>query len=313
MNILTTNKEVPAAKRLPEPRPGDIYAALTELGLTNNAKGAADELFILCPYHQDRTIGSFSINLRTGLNACFSCGQGGSFHKFLMAARSVSRQEARRWCLQRLIVTTDTRLETITRDALPEINEASLALFTEPPEWVCEARRISVAACKAREILWKPAPGSGSWIFPIRDPCRGNQLLGWQEKQGHAVCNYPPGVPVKSALSGWGTCEDDRGKVALVESPLDVAVMWEAGFPSVLASYGATVSAQQLDFIEEKFSGLILAFDDDHAGWEATDKIMRLPMSIPRWVFQYRDTWTGKDPGELDVQQIQWGMRHPLC
>ena len=300
-------------KNLPEPRPGDILGALTELGLTDGAKGAADELFILCPYHDDRTIGSFSINLRTGLNSCFACGQGGSFHKFLMAARSISRQEARRWCLRRLIATTDTRLETAGHDEVPGINEASLALFTYPPDWACASRAVTVAACKAREILWNPA--NSSWIFPIRDPCQGNQLMGWQEKyENHRrMVNYPAGVAVKSALSGWGTCEDDRGKVALVESPLDVAVLWEAGFPAVLASYGSTVGSQQLDFIEEKFSCLILALDDDNAGWEATDKIMRRPMSIPRQVFQYRDTWKGKDPGELDVQQIQWGMRHLLC
>ena len=303
-----------AVKNMPEPRPGDILAALTELGVTDGAKGAADELFILCPYHDDRTIGSFSINLRTGLNSCFSCRQGGSFHKFLMAASPIpmNRQQARRWCLQRLIATTDTREETATPDS-PVINEASMALFTEPPNWACENKKITVAACKAREILWNPV--NGSWIFPIRDPYDRGKLLGWQEKhqRHHAVINYPPGVRVKSALFGWETCEQNRGRVTLVESPLDAAVMWEAGFPCALSSYGSMVSDTQLDLLEEKYAGLILAMDDDHAGWEATDRIMRRPMSIPRHVFQYLETWKGKDPGELDGDQIRWGMRHLLC
>jgi len=41
-----------------------------------------DELFCLCPFHNDKSIGSFSININTGLYHCFSCFASGSILSF---------------------------------------------------------------------------------------------------------------------------------------------------------------------------------------------------------------------------------------
>ncbi len=50
-------------------------------------KGATNprgqEYKVLCPFHQDRTEGSFSINGNTGLYNCYSCGAKGNIYGYV--------------------------------------------------------------------------------------------------------------------------------------------------------------------------------------------------------------------------------------
>jgi hypothetical protein len=291
-----------------EPRPGDIVAALGELGLLEDARISGAEAYILCPYHPDRRIGSFSISLDTGACYCFSCGNGGSFLRFLMTSRHMSRDEARRWCLSRLITIhppghDDHPGSRPGTPRIPEVSEASLAVYQPAPG----TRNASAESCQALGILHDPV--SGSLIFPVR--AHDGRLLGWQEKNRHRIRNHPRGVPVKSCLFGWHLVTPGSS-IALVESPLDTAVMRDAGFQAV-ASYGAGVSDEQLAMIAERCSRLILALDDDPAGWNATSRILRRPSHIPVRVFGYGPSPAGKDPGELGHAAIRRGMRNLLC
>lgn len=291
--------------RKPEPRPGDILAALHELGAAADAKVSGGDIYVLCPYHDDRSVGSFAISLETGLNYCFACGNGGSFHRYLTASQGMSRTGARRWCLSRLISTTEPERPAGTRI---EISEASLALFTEPPAHVLADKAVTAQACRALGILWDPA--KSDWIFPVRDSWTG-RLYGWQAKHGRYMSNRPDEIPVKSCLFGWGQVPPG-GQVVLVESPLDTAVMHDAGYVAV-SSYGAVITDAQLELITGRCSSLVLALDDDKAGWKATDQIWRKLRSIPVRVFSYGDAPLGKDPGELDDDSIRWGMENLLC
>lgn len=51
----------------------DISTILSRLGLKIEDKNNV-EVFILCPFHNDKTYGSFSINSQTGAWGCYSCG-----------------------------------------------------------------------------------------------------------------------------------------------------------------------------------------------------------------------------------------------
>ena len=41
----------------------------------------------LCPFHEDQTVGNFSVNPAKGMYKCFACGAGGDAIKFLMEYR----------------------------------------------------------------------------------------------------------------------------------------------------------------------------------------------------------------------------------
>lgn len=53
--------------------------------------------YCLCPFHEDRHIGSFVINPRTNTCHCFSCGQGGDAIAFLMRHERLTYPDALRW------------------------------------------------------------------------------------------------------------------------------------------------------------------------------------------------------------------------
>ena len=66
-------------------------AVSTLSGQLRQAKWQGDELYALCPFHDDRHVGSFSVN-RTGAYYCFVCGAQGGIHK-LMHRLGVKDQE----------------------------------------------------------------------------------------------------------------------------------------------------------------------------------------------------------------------------
>lgn len=47
----------------------------------DRAEVRGDELYALCPYHDDRHVGSFSVNRHTGRYFCFACGARGGVHQ----------------------------------------------------------------------------------------------------------------------------------------------------------------------------------------------------------------------------------------
>ena len=59
----------------------DIVAVISDF-LDLQKRGI--EYVCLCPFHDDHTIGNFSINPAKGVYKCFSCGAGGDSIAFLM-------------------------------------------------------------------------------------------------------------------------------------------------------------------------------------------------------------------------------------
>lgn len=53
-------------------------------------------LDIICPYHNDKHLGSCSVEINTGVINCYSCGNTGHIFKLLMDERSLSGKEAYR-------------------------------------------------------------------------------------------------------------------------------------------------------------------------------------------------------------------------
>jgi DNA primase len=99
----------------------------------------------------------------------------------------------------------------------------------------------------------------------------------------------------------------------LVESPLDVCYIHSLGSVhrySAVASYGANVSDAQLELIRKSgATSLVLALDNDLAGLEGTRSVLERAAQkhIPTYLFDY-GLCLGKDPGEMDWDQIKRGL-----
>lgn len=263
---------------------------------------------MLCPYHDDRHAGSFSVSLGTGQNYCFSCDTGGGFDRIVQNVLGCDTFTARRWCRDRAYDTDvpfdheELEYGSGKIDTSEQVNEASLVLYTAPPLDALESRQIDAETAAAFGLLWD----NGTWIIPVRDPHSG-ALWGWQAKHDKFFRNYPKGVPKSLTLFGLG-CFRDGDVAVLVESPLDAVRLASAGVPGALSSFGVGISDDQLALIRQRASGLVLALDNDMPGMNKTVDILRSEKRMDIQVFNYGACPEAKDVGEMPDDACRWGM-----
>lgn len=285
-----------------------IEDALRELGI-DDYKIIGDEAIARCPSHDDRHP-SWSINLRSGVHHCFSCGFAGNLASLVAHSLEIPYTEAVIWCNTKLgwaraqYWREDVNLRNYAPAKL-KLTEASLALFTEPPIELLIQRGITREAAQQFGVLWDEE--KQSWIFPIRDPYT-HDLWGWQIKNGRTYRGYPAGVRKSETLYGLQAFEYGSPAI-LVESPIDVVRLYCAGFRGGLASYGVSVSAAQFAIILNITDSLTVALDNDLPGVGETTRICK-EFTIPELrVFNYGSV-SAKDPGELIDEEILEGMQN---
>ena len=151
----------------------------------------------------------------------------------------------------------------------------------------------------------------GGWVLPIRHPDT-HGLRGWQVKAIAVLdgdTGTTKGTEKSRTLFGIDAFEPGNS-VILVESPLDVAVLRTFGVPA-LASFGAGVSQAQRQLLADRSSKVILAMDNDRAGRESTDKLIKAPEFSGKelYRFNYEAAPDAKDPGDMSDDEIREALR----
>lgn len=301
--------------------PNDVMAALEALGIEAEEHG--NEATSLCPNpeHHDRRP-SWSCNLDTGEHHCFACGFGGSFAFLVGKMLGKTRGDAQTWILERKVKDTAAGVLPGVRNK-PEaahISEADLWPFTEPPAGALASRGLTAEACRAYDVRWDNA--REMWITVVRD--KRGKLLGWQEKNARHFNNHPKFLVKSASLFGWGLVP--RGStVLLVESPLDAPYALPAcpGGVIPVSTYGAAVSRQQVELLTIRASRIILALDNDDAGWKSVVGIGAAFGTVPVSVFDYGTAEHSpdlvyiaepddRDPGNLSMDELAWGIEHAI-
>jgi DNA primase len=282
----------------------DITTALGKLGIDYTVRG--EEAIACCPAHDDRSP-SWSINLTTGMHHCFSCGFGGGFARLVSQVRGTSYHDSKLWVTrERVRAGTAPRTTQSAPDSSWKYTEAALYSYGSPPASELERRHLAAGVCELFNILWDAV--KGAWIFPIRDPRTGD-LWGWQEKDGHVFRNRPRTVPKSRSVFGLRALEQGCRPV-LVESPVDTARLYTAGIRGGVSSYGVSVSDYQLTPLLKRDGEIVLALDNDAAGFRETQRLARRLYGRVL-MFNYGDS-TAKDAGEMTDKEIRWGMENLL-
>lgn len=312
--------------------PADVEGAVAALGL-DIWKVDDFEVHCVCPKHLERTgkedrNPSFSVNRTTGLMGCWSCQYGGTFMKLVMDLKYPNNAfAASRWIrsfgvdLQAKVETLkpwDERRTTTSHDDDDDVDIPGLyAMYTDPPTKAMDLRQISHEAARHYGIRWDER--KRAWITPIHDP--EGRLLGWQSKaqDGRFFRNFPAGVAKGKTL--FGLAQFPHGEAAvLLESPLDVARLYSAGFEGGLSSYGVHFTDVQMRILSEVTDKLIAAFDNDKEGRLAERLLLygdrkagrkAWARSINTWFLNYSGI-TAKDVGDMDDDQIEWAMTHAV-
>jgi hypothetical protein len=293
--------------------PEDLESALDEIGI-ERGRSSAREVWALCPNpdHEDSRPTNYSISRETGAGYCFSCGYRHA--SFATLAAPILRLDG--WAMSKWIrARGGTLTARLARtEGEPEVSRqktptgfslaSQIAVYsTEIPEDALVARRITADAAREYGVRWDAE--QEAFVLPIFSP--SGDLLGWQTRAKPRPKNHPRGIEKSSTLFG---IEIFRGpRMVLVESPLDAVRFWSAGIDGAVASFGARVSRAQLRLIFSRAERLLLALDDDEAGHRMTDEICeKYGKRLPIHVFSY-EGW-GKDPGELDDDELLAGIRH---
>lgn len=297
------------------PIPGDVLSCLDELGV-RVLKIKDGEAWTYCPGHferlgrQERAPNKFSVNLSTGQHSCFSCGFSGSFVTLVQEVLNVDRTDAETWVrsrggierVRRYLQSSTEREQLIPRR---EWNESRLALFSAPPVCARDKRRISSGSVERYGVLWDRENLEGpSWILPIRDPDT-YELWGYQEKSEEGwVTNKPARIAKSETLFGIDCL--DSSMAVLLESPLDCLRLYTAGIRGGVASFGAKVSAKQMDLLFDRVATVIVALDNDEPGRVAARRLKSMYMRSGKTIrFINYENISSKDIGEPEVTDVQ--------
>lgn len=292
-----------------------VEDALEALGV-EIVGASGDEIQCFCPVHhltkgRAQSEPRFYMNAESGAALCFTCGWSGNL------TRLVDDLDADLDLDDFEFTSLVRRVDRLAPgDALPEEEAAdpyvSQYAFEKnpypPPDELC-ARHLRMAEAVRLNLRWDVE--RRLWLIPIYEFY--GQLVGWQEKGPRYFNNVPHGVRKSRSLFGLQAAIGKR--VFVVESPLDAARFLRYGHAAV-ATYGAAMAADQLKVLARSFRDIVLAYDNDRAGWDITARVadtVRTEYGRPVLYFRYPTDSYGEDPGSLSGLQFRHAANHVLA
>lgn len=143
-------------------------------------------------------------------------------------------------------------------------------------------------------------------MFPIMDPRRhviafGGRVMGTPGEHTPKYLNSPETeiFNKRKTLYGMHIARGTRRKeFILCEGYMDVISMHQAGFDNTVASLGTALTAENVEVLKNYRKPVLLSYDSDHAGIDATLKAIRLfkGAGIPCRVINMKPY---KDPDEF--------------
>lgn len=263
-----------------------------------------DELIAKCPMHFQRTgtedaHPSWSINAKTYVHHCFSCGYSGTLNMLYRDVRGEVPEDLE-WELSKQSVLSTLQKTDSKRDPVStSVNEWSLRNYSDVPDRLLARRHLTREAIDFFGIRWDSV--TKVWVIPIRTP--QGDLMGFQFRQKGTVINHPPGMEKSSTLFGLHLFME-HSKITIVESPLDAVRLYAVGIPAV-SSFGASVSSVQVGLLARHYQQIVSAMDNDAAGSRATlflqRELTRLGSSV--LPFDYSGL-AAKDPGDVESDDL---------
>lgn len=268
---------------------------------------SGEEFICICKWHDDGNRGNLYINGDNGLYYCFACGAKGSLEKDigdvpLRTAHDVLRAINK----------------NRTRERMPKIyDESYLSPYLQDELWEGWASRGIDLATQQLFSLGVDVFDNGTLIIPVRD--RHRRLYGVVKRyvdgrtssDGRKLKYNNPPMHMGQFMLGAENLRKRHSKVALVEGPIDALRCWSERVPAV-ASWGANLTHEQERILRAaRIRELVLMYDNDEAGRNASARISEQITWCRVSVANYRHYWrteTGdrpKDPGELSGQRIR--------
>ena len=279
---------------------------LAEFG-ARNVRESGDEMIHSCPlpfgmHRNGDQNPSASLNWRKLTFHCLGCGSSGGLLWFIATMRGTAGTDARRWLgeqtgiggvqdLSALMTFLDALAspQASTVAPMPRYDRRILEPWRAIHPYLTEVRGIREQNVIDHDVCW-----DGSSII-IPHFWQGD-LVGWQARRLEASSGpkykSTPEFPRDRTLFRYRPGES----VVVVESPMSVIA--RAHQRHLEATFGAAVATKQLSLIANH-SEIILWFDNDEAGWVATEQVgsWLMDRTSKLWAI---DSPFAADPADLD-------------
>lgn len=313
--------------------PDTRYAELIEYVLDINIQPTANgNAYFKCPFHIDSRP-SFGIQTRTGLWLCRSgCGEG-NIEQLIMRAKQVDLLHAlaikRQWEEgSPLDVELDKMLAAIApREAVaaPEPFVMSVAGLTSDrwPNWWPE-RGFDAKSWRRFDV--RLDTNNGDTVLPLR--AADGMLAGTIRRAQPGIMpkyRYSDNIRVNQHLYGIDTMVRlgwvPGSRLVLVEGSLDCIWLQQNGIAAA-AVLGSHLSKDQARILRGVGPGrVLLAFDNDDAGRQATRKAMRdlpdMPLDVIDWslrsdkkdVQEIKEPWDLKNIIDTPMSSLEYALQ----
>lgn len=255
----------------------NVVGVLHHYGVQVGSLNGSGTVKALCPFHDDHEP-SLVVDLNRGSFVCYGCGWRGDLFDFVERVEGTSG-------IDTILAAWDASQSSDVRPPVLETRRFTPAVFRNMVRPVWEEARGSVGYALRRgispdvlrtfRVLWDPV--RKATVFPVR--WRG-RWVGYQARflgEGPSKYVFSVGFPRREALylsAEYGV--EPRHPLLLVEGVFDVLRAVTYGWTYVAATFGATVSDQQLAYLREEVRGrVIVCMDGDEAGMRAHATLAR--------------------------------------
>ena len=313
-------------------------ACIVDLVPASELRRSGSGFLATCPWHQDRRP-SLTVNPERNRVHCFVCNRGADPIGWLQDRQGLSFREAveelaRRYAIplpeQDPEAAARAEAERRERQRLREWRNQQEEQFHQslladlqasgPAAKYLQERGISAETATA----WRLGLNAQRLMLPIRDGqgrcCgfSGRSLNGEEPKYRNSSGDL---LFQKSellfGLDKAAASIRKSGEALLVEGPLDVIQLHQAGFDNAVAAMGTALSAEQVRLLQRAgVRRLLVALDGDAAGLKATTALIRLLRSslttggLEAFVV---DLGPGQDPDALIRSQGAEALRQRLA
>jgi DNA primase len=272
-------------------------ARITALFGPGELRKAGREFVTRCPWHNDRRP-SLTVSPQRNRVHCFVCGKGTDAIGWLQERQGLSFQEAVLELARRTgvsVVEGDPaaqqrieqewrerrRLQAWRREQRTQFHQALQQQLEQGGEAAHYLNVRGISADTAR--TWQLGVAAGRLVIPLNDPAgqavgfcgraMGDQLPRYRNSSGDLLFQRNGLV---FGLDQAAAAIRREGTALLVEGPLDVIQLHQAGFQQAVACLGTSVSALQLQLLQRHgMKQLLIALDGDSAGQTATERLLQ--------------------------------------
>lgn len=296
----------------------DFYDIKNRLGMEdvldrygiNNLKKSGKSLYGPCPIHHGDNPTAFRVSLDKNLWHCFTRCGGGSVIDFIMQMEDLSKHEAFKKAEEWIGNGYDNNKrkiikETIKIDDIPKNPPLEFRLTLEPNHNYLKKRRIKPETAKYFDIGYCDSGlFKGRIAIPIHDE-KGKLVAycGRAIDDKEPKYKFPKGFNKHLIVYNLHRVKKSKSKeIPLVEGYFDVFRLYQAGYESI-ALMGSSISKAQEKQILSLGKTLILLFDGDKAGREATKKAIEVfKGKIP---FKVKYLPQGIQPDDFKEQELK--------